>query len=357
MASARNKKSYPAEYKGVERSRSRLIDVAKLAGVSLGSASRALSTPQAVKPKTLKAVREAAEQLAYVPDGTARSLAMRRSFTVGVILPTVDNPVYADFVHALQQTLGVSKYSLLVSAHEYDRETEVEITGRLVQRGVDGLVLVGTDHDPRVTAQIARAHVPYLITWSADDASGVNFVGFHNRRAMQEVAQHLIKLGHRQIAVLSGFTQFNERARARLAGVVDALSFSGLELPPENVIYGEFSVTAGRDGFRRVMLLKPRPTALICSTDLVAAGVLAEAADAGIDVPDDLSVTGFDNIIYSQLLTPELTTIDVPTTLMGQKAGAAILRIIQGLPNEPCVLSTKLIVRGSTAKVRRRAGR
>src|ERR1700723_340462 len=255
-------KTVPEEHKGAtrvkraERSRSRLIDVAKLAGVSLGSASRAMSNPDAVKPKTLKAVRAAAEQLSYVPDGAARSLALRRSLTVGVVLPTVDNPVYADFVHALQQRLGASKYSLFVSAHEYNRQTEVDVTERLVQRGVDGLVLVGTEHDERVIAQITRAKIPYLVTWTADDARDTNFVGFHNRRAMHQVAQHLIKLGHEHIAVLSGATQFNERARARLEGVIDALSLHRIALPQESIIFGEFSVAAGRDGLRRALKLK-----------------------------------------------------------------------------------------------------
>jgi LacI family transcriptional regulator len=336
-----------------DNGRSRLIDVAKLAGVSLGSASRALSNPEAVKPKTLLAVRAAAQQLSYVPDGAARSLALRRSFTVGAILPTVNNPVYADFVQALQRILGSSRYALLVSAHEYNRESEVAITERLLQRGVDGVILVGTDHDPRVTAQLVRADVPHLFTWSADEAPGRECVGFHNRRAMQQMAQHLIKLGHRRFAVLSGFTEFNERARSRLDGIVDALTLSGCRLPSENVFFGEFSVQAGREGLRRALALKPRPTALICATDLVAAGALDEAAVVGIKVPDHLSITGFDNIVYASLLSPQLTTIDVPTEEMGLKAGEAILRMIQGLPNEPCVLSTRLIVRGSSGRVPR----
>ena len=332
----------------MDQSRSRLIDVAKLAGVSLGSASRALTTPDSVKAKTLKAVLAAAEQLAYVPDGRARSLAMRRSFTIGVILPTVNNPVYADFGHALQQRLGESNYSLLVSAHEYDRQTEVETAKRLLQRGVDGLVLVGTDHDAQVITQIQRAKIPYIFTWSADSTGAVNFVGFHNRRAMHQIAQHLINLGHQRMAVLSGPTQHNERARARLDGVIDAVALAGGLLPDECVIYGEFSVQAGREGLRRALQLKPRPTALICSTDLVAAGALSEAANAGIKVPEDLSITGFDDIVYASLLTPQLTTVHVPTAELGQKTGEAILRLVAGLPNESSVLDTRLIIRGST---------
>jgi LacI family transcriptional regulator len=341
--------------KRASKSRSRLVDVARLAGVSLGSASRALSNPDAVKPKTLTAVRAAAKQLSYVPDGTARSLALRRSFTIGAILPTMNNPVYADFVHALQQTLGSEKYALLVSAHEYDREAEVALTERLLQRGVDGVILVGTDHDPRVISQLVGADVPYLYTWSSDEVAGQDCVGFHNRRAMHQMVQHLLKLGHKHFAVLSGLTEYNERARSRLEGIVDAMTLSGTRMPSENIVFGDFSVQAGRSGLRQVLAMKPRPTALIWSTDLVAAGALAEAREAGVKVPEDLSISGFDNIEYASLLCPQLTTIHVPTVEMGQRAGASILRSIQGLKNEPCVLDTELIIRASTGRAPRRA--
>lgn len=330
------------------RQRARLIDVAKRAGVSLGSASRALSSPELVKPKTLNAVRAAAAELDYVPDGTARSLKMRRSLMIGSVLPTVNNPVYADFVHALQNRLGASGYGLLVSAHEYDPIAEIEIVGRLLQRGVDGVILVGTDHDPRVIEQLIRFEIPYIYTWSTDDEGVLRSVGFSNRRAMQQLAHHVIQLGHRDIAVLSGATENNERARARLAGIMDAALLAGIDIPSENILFGDFTVQAGREGLRRAMALDPRPTALICSTDLVAAGALSEAAELGVRVPEDLSITGFDDIVYASLLTPRLTTIHVPASELGTRAAQAILGLIEGQPMESCALVPRMIVRGST---------
>ena len=328
--------------------RPRLIDVARLAGVSLGSASRALNVPQAVKGKTRKAVQEAAKQLAYVPDGRARSLALRRSFTVGAVLPTINNPVYADFAHALQQGLSGEGYSVVCSAHAYDRVAEALIVERLLQRGVDGIVLVGTDHDANVLAQIVRAMVPYLFTWSTDEIGDGECVGFSNRRAMQQLTQHLISLGHRRISVLSGETRHNERARARLAGITDGLNMAGHQLPPKNIICGPFTVEAGRAGLRRALALTPRPTALMCATDLLAAGALAEARELKIKVPRELSITGFDDIDVATLLTPPLTTVRVPTFEIGLKASEAILRAIAGRSMAAEQVSTELIVREST---------
>jgi LacI family transcriptional regulator len=127
-----------------------------------------------------------------------------------------------------------------------------------------------------------------------------------------------------------------------------------MALPQESIIFGEFSVAAGRDGLRRALKLKPRPTALICSTDLVAAGALGEAAQAGIKVPDELSITGFDDIVYASLLTPQLTTVHVPAAEMGLKAGDSILKMMAGLPDEPAVVATRLVIRGSTGPAPRR---
>jgi LacI family transcriptional regulator len=327
--------------------RPRLSDVAKLAGVSLGSASRALSTPELVKPKTLEAVRAAAEQLSYVIDGAARSLALRQSFTVGAILPTINNPIFADFIQGLQQHLSESNYSLLVSAHEYSSEMEVLIVERMLQRGVDGLILMGTEHDARVINHVVRGETPHLFAWSYEDGNSRS-VGFSNRRAMQQVAYHLITLGHRDIAVISGHLANNERARARLEGVIDAMLLAGLELPAANIFYGDFTVEAGRQGLRAMLALDPRPTALICATDLMAAGALSETQLLGVRVPEDLSITGFDNIDFACLTTPQLTTVDVPGEEIGRQAGLAILAAINGESMGAIALPTRLVIRNST---------
>ena len=142
-------------------------DVALLAGVSMGSASRVMPETGAVRKCTPNAVEAAARQLGHVLNGIARALAMNKSMVVGVVLPTINNPVYATFVQVLQRRLGQNGYHLLVQAHEYSQDHEVQLVERLVRRGIDGLILVGTDHDPRIAAILEQSQVPHVVRRSA----------------------------------------------------------------------------------------------------------------------------------------------------------------------------------------------
>jgi LacI family transcriptional regulator len=335
--------------------RPRLIDVAKLAGVSLGSASRALSSPDAVRAHTLRRVSEAADRLGYVPDGAARALALRRSMTIGAVLPTINNPIYSNFAHALQKTLGRAGYHLLISAHEYDLKEEVSIVERLVQRGIDSLVLIGTDHPAAVYRRIEQARLPYVCAWSIDEARGHPCVGISNRRAMHRVVRHLIDLGHRDFAVISGEPEHNERARARIDGVLDAMSLADISLPADRIFCGAFSIEAGREGLRRALALNPRPTALICCTDLLAAGALAEARAQGVEVPLEMSISGFDDVEFVSLLEPPLTTLQVRTDEIGRMAGEMVLASLKGeIAAAPLEIETRLMVRASTGAAPKR---
>jgi LacI family transcriptional regulator len=337
------------------RGRPRLIDVARLAGVSLGSASRALSSPDVVRERTLQRVREAAERLGYVPDGAARALALRRSQTIGAVLPTINNPIYSDFVHALQKMLARHNYYVLVAAHEYSPEQESSIVDRLIQRGIDGIVLIGTDHPSSVFRRIEQARLPYVCAWSVDEARDHPCVGISNRRAMHRVVRYLLELGHRDFAVISGHTANNERARARIDGVLDAMALADVRLPAERIFYTDFSIDAGRAAMRGALALKPRPTAVICCTDMLAAGALTEARGRGVAVPRELSITGFDDIEFVSLLEPPLTTLQVRTEEIGRLAGEQVLALLKGgAAKTPVEIETRLIVRGSTGPAPKR---
>jgi LacI family transcriptional regulator len=143
-----------------------LLDVARVAGVSLATASRALSDPELVHVDTRKRVHDAVAKLGYVPHGAARALATKRSKTVGVVIPTLDNPIFASSIQAMQKRLAHDGYTLLLGSHEYDLGTEARVVSALVERGVDGLVLVGADHDPAVYAVLDKAGLPYELTWT-----------------------------------------------------------------------------------------------------------------------------------------------------------------------------------------------
>src|SRR5688572_21144288 len=214
----------------------KLSDVANLARVSTATVSRALTCPGKVKPATAARIRQAVEALGYVAHGAARALASRRTHTIGAVIPTLGNAIFANTVHALQKTLDDAGYTLLIASHEFDAEVEARVTQALVERGVDGLVLVGATHHPSVLPMLGAQQIPYVLTWALDASGSHPCVGFDNRAAAIRIAGHLLDLGHRDFAMISGITLGNERASERLEGVRQALSERGLSFAPGRVV-------------------------------------------------------------------------------------------------------------------------
>jgi LacI family transcriptional regulator len=335
----------------------RLSDVARAAGVSLATASRALAGSDLVLPDTRERVRNSAALLGYVPHGAARALASRRSRTIGAVLPTIDNPIFASATQALSRALANASYTLLLASHEYDPQAEVAVTRALIERGVDGLVFVGVDHAPQLFHELSRADVPCEPVWALDPGGFHHCVGFANREASARCAQHLLDLGHRRFAVLSGSLQHNDRARERVAGVRAALASRGIELPAERVVETPFSLGGGRGGLRALWQRLGRDgfTGLVCGNDLIALGALIECAAQGVSVPGALSVVGFDDIELSAEFSPALTTIHVPSADIGRFAAERLLSRLAGkrVPRMQ-EIPVELVVRGSTARAPRR---
>ena len=331
--------------------RPRLADVARLAGVSIGAASKAMSAPGAVRPRTLAAVQAAVEQLGYIPSDAGRALASRSSRMVGVVMPTLYHPVYATFFHTLQNTLAEQDYLTAALSHDFDREKEIILIERLVRRGVDALILIGTDHDDRTIELLEKMRLPHLFSWSSDEAPPKGAIGFSNQTAMRQLVEHLAGLGHRRVAMINGDIQHNERARWRLKGVRDATDEHGMELV--RVATVPLTITGGLEGYREIDPVSNRITALVCSTDLVAAGALHGARQDGVVVPDDMSITGFDDIEIAELLTPALTTVRIPVRELATRTGHAIVAMLRGEHVPPShVLSTRLIARESSGPAR-----
>jgi LacI family transcriptional regulator len=332
-----------------DRSKAKLDDVARVAGTSLATASRALSAPHLVKPVTLARVQDAARLLGYMPHGAARALALRRTQTVGAVIPTLDNAIFANSTQALQRELGEHGYQLLLGSHEYDPGREVQVTRALLERGVDGLVLVGTDHSPELYRLLTGFGIPYLLTWSLDESGNHPCVGFNNREVGACAARYLHDLGHREFAVISGFTAHNDRARDRITGVREALTARGIELGPQRVMETSFSIQGGREALLAAMRLAPRPTAVICGNDILAQGAMIEAHARGLEMPEALSITGVDDMELSTHLSPGLTTIRIPTAEIGRRAAQYMLARVNGGPTAGRTdLAFELIVRGST---------
>lgn len=328
----------------------RLADVARLAKVSTATVSRALTLPHKVKAHTLERVQQAARTLGYVAHGAARALASRRTHTIGAVVPTLDNAIFANTIHALQRTLDAAGYVLLLASHEFDADIEARVTRTLIERGVDGLVLLGTTHHPDIYRMIEAHDLPYVLTWAFDESGNHPCVGFDNRAAAVRIANYLLDLGHRRFAMISGITVHNERAQERLAGVREALAARGIFLPPQCVVEKPYTHSGGREGLREVLAGSEPPTAVICGNDVLAIGAIAECHVQGLTVPGDVSVTGFDDMEIASLMKPALTTMRFPTTDLGAYAANHLLLRLEGKAVDlRCKLPTELVVRDSAA--------
>ena len=328
----------------------KLADVARLAHVSTATVSRALTLPAKVKPATAARIQQAVHALGYVTHGAARALASRRTHTVGAVIPTLANAIFANTTHALQKTLDEAGFTLLLASHEFDAEVEARVTRALIERGVDGLVLLGATHHPSVMRMLDTHRIPYVLTWALDPSGRHPCVGFDNRGAAIRIARHLLDLGHREFAMICGMTAVNERARERLDGVREALAGRGVVLAPGRVVEKPFTLSAGRDGLREVLRGGERPTAVICGNDVLAIGALAQCQALGLAVPREISLTGFDDMEIASAVTPGLTTIRFPTAELGAYAAQHLLARLAGRDVRQCTeLPVELVVRGSTA--------
>ncbi|XKH58986.1 LacI family DNA-binding transcriptional regulator [Halomonas sediminis] len=326
-----------------------LTDVAREAGVSTASVSRVLNRiPHVSKPLRVR-VEAAIDKLGYVPHGTARALASRRIGAIGVLVPTLDNSVFSTGINSLEQRLKHHDCRLLIATYRYDLDDEFDALQTLIQQGVDGLVLIGHDHRPLVLTTLKRRKLPFLTCWHGIDDIEWPCIGFDNTAPARALAEHLLQLGHRRLAVVSAPVESNDRARARMQGFLQAAELAGCSILPEHIITVDYGIAEGFQAFETLMQLQPSPTAILCGNDTLAFGVMLAAQRAGVCIPHELSVTGFDDLPQARFMTPALTTVAVPATDIGYQVADALVARIEGetLPHRQ-LLDAPLVIREST---------
>ncbi len=329
-----------------------LEDVARRAEVSTATVSRYFSAPEKVRPALRLRVQTAVGELGYTPHGAARALASQRSNTIGAVIPTLDNAIFATMVQTLQKELSAKGKTLLLAASDYDPGRERGQIENLIVRGVDGLMLTGEARDPAVYALLERHGIRYANTYVHHPASRHPTIGFDNIRAMHKVVGYLYDLGHRAFAMIAGITTGNDRAAERVAGVKEALSRRRLALDTGRILEQPYSIAAGREALRRLCSGTDRPTAIVCGNDVLALGALLEAEALGLRVPEDVSITGFDDLDLAREIGPGLTTVHAPLEEMGRLTAEYLLttEATEGPPLH-LELPAELVVRGSTGPV------
>ncbi|MGR3540972.1 MAG: LacI family DNA-binding transcriptional regulator [Hasllibacter sp.] len=322
----------------------RQADVAAEAGVSTATVSRVLNGSPLVSSAVRARVEAVIARIGYLPNEGARSLATRRSGALGAIVPTLENAIFAAGLNAFEAGARERGFALVIAVSNYDPAREAALIAQMVARGVEGLLLVGNDRAAEAGRILDRSGVRHCCAWTHDAAAGRPNIGFDNAAAMAPVVDRLVAGGRRRIALLMGRQSGNDRARDRLRGARARLRAHGLE--PVAVAECRYSPRRAGEAFEG--LRDARPDAVVCGNDVIAFGVLSAARRAGIGVPGDLAVTGFDDLPLSAEFAPALTTVRVPARRMCRAAAVALTPgPDEDGPVASALFGTELVVRES----------
>jgi len=331
-----------------------LADVARMANVSTATVSRCLNSPDKVGKTTRETVMNAVNALGYSPNFGARALAAKRTNTVGAVIPTMDNAIFARGLQAFEEELNSLGMTLLVASSNYLPDREEEQIKTLVARGADALLLIGYDRDPSVYEFLARQSIPMVIAWAYQSNSSMHAIGFDNRAAVRSMTHHILDLGHKRLGFISAPQSTNDRARERVLGARDALTEKGFAPSALSVVEMNYSISNGGTALAELLRKDTDITAVLCGNDVLAVGALKMAKKLGLSVPRDLSITGFDDIEISTIADPEITTVHVPHRQMGRKAAQYLAQFIndKSQPEAPEPLETVFYERGTLAPPR-----
>jgi LacI family transcriptional regulator len=342
--------------------RTTIRELARLSGVSIGTVSRALNGYTDVRTETRERIVRLAEELDYTPSASARALVTQRSHVVGVFLdtgeghPDLQHPFFHEVLVGVQETAGAQGFDLLLFATEqpgngYGRHSYLK---RCRHHNVDGVVLMGVDHHDEEVRRLSASSIPTIGVDVELEGQATSYVSSDNVAGGVLAVEHLAAQGHRRIAVIHGPTD-TLAGLHRLKGYRQGLADAGLAYRDEYVTQGDFYVESGHRAAQQLLALPEPPTAIVAASDLMAVGALRAATEAGLVVPRDLSVIGFDDIMLAAHLQPGLTTLRQDKAGLGTAAARALLALVDGPPAAeaaaptPVTLPVELVVRGTTA--------
>jgi LacI family transcriptional regulator len=322
--------------------------VAREAGVSVATVSRVFNDKGPVRPETRQRIVEIAERLRYTPHGAARSLITKETHTVSVLLPDIYGEFFSEVIRGIDATAHRSGYHLLVASSHNDR-AEIEAVLRAMRGRVDGLIVMSPDVDAqRLEANLPES-LPILLLNCLVDGTAFDSINIDNHGGACAMVRHLAGLGHRRIALVKGAPN-NYDARERLRGYRDAAAALGLDRSPELELDGDFSEEAGYRAALRLLALAERPTAVFATNDAMAIGCLYGLREAGVRVPEELALAGFDDIPIARYMTPPLTSVSVSIAHLGARAMERLLAAVKARnahQRRHETLPTTLVVRGS----------
>ncbi len=324
-------------------------DVAKAAGVSASTVSRALSNSRLISPETTARIKRIAEEMHYTTSALGRSLVTGKSKTIGVVVTTFTDPFVGEVVSGVEDVANAQGYVVILTSSRADPNREVFVIRSLQERRVDGVLVAASRVGARHMQQMSALKVPVVLINRFHVGDLMHAVMIDNVAAATEATQHLVKLGHRRIGYLSD--QFGLQSDTdRFAGYREALGEFDLPYKPELVVPGDGRPEGGAPAMQMLLSLRERPTAVFCYNDMSALGALQAIMGRKLQVPRDVSLVGFDDLFVASYTQPPLTTIRQPMREMGSQAMELLLKLLAGKQaEEKIIVKGQLIVRGSTA--------
>jgi len=324
-----------------------LADVAKLAGVSPITVSRVFNHPELVAPETIAHVQQVIARTGYVPNLLAGGLASSRSRLVAAIVPSITNGIFVETVQALTDRLWEAGYQVLLGLSGYPPTREEALLAAVLSRRPDAIFLTGINHSPQARQRLATAKIPIVESWDMTPTPIDMLVGFSHEAVGAAVARHLLARGHRRFGMIWAD---DERALARRRGFLAALAAGGVAPPRVETVAAPSTLGLGRQSLARLLAAGPRPTAVFCSSDLLAHGALEEARSRGLAMPAALAVMGFGDLEFAQYTFPALSTVRIDRTAIGRQAAELILARLGGVapPQRIVDVGFSLVDRGTT---------
>ena len=331
---------------------SSIRDVARAAGVSTATVSHVVNNTRFVSEEVRARVLAAVERCGYYPNAHARSLASGRSHTLGLVISDIANPFFPELVKSIEDAAFEHGYDVVLSNTNYDPERTSRYVRRLIGRKVAGVALMTSELDPALIAEMARREVSVVFLDLGRPGPHMSNICVDYEAGIEEAIRHLVELGHRRIAFVGGPEHLRSAAKRLEAfrGAVTRL----LPGEPPRIFRGDLKLDGGREAARAMLAASGLPTAVVTANDLTALGLMGELRAAGLEIPRDVSVVGFDDIAFASLVEPRLTTVCLPREELGRNAVEALLATISH-PEQRGVeikIPTYLVTRGSTGPAR-----
>jgi len=323
--------------------------VAERAKVSIATVSRTINRVPTVNAKLAKRVWDAIHELNYFPNTQARALVSGRSGILGIIVSEITNPFFPELIQGFEEIAIEHGYEILVSSTNYDPRRMALCIRRMLERKAEGVAVMTFGIEAPLLDQLAERSIPLVFVDAGPDSPGVSLLKVDYHHGIRQGVQHLAALGHRNIAFISGPRHLHS-AQARLAAFQQSLQECGIPVQPSTIVEGDHTLEGGIRAMEELLILKKLPTAVMCSNDMTAIGVLHKAHRAGLRIPADLSVIGFDDVQMARVMIPPLTSIQMSRSELARAAVSALRSHVENTePQREIFISTSLIVRESTS--------